>query len=466
MGMNSAPGKTIAAVASGRGAGGIGIVKLSGPRALDVVQGIFRSSSPLRPFDNPKSHRLYHGHIVDPENQGVLDEVLVVWMRGPRSYTREDVVEIQAHAGRVVLNEILRLTLRNGAFLAEPGEFTKRAFLNGRIDLTQAEALVDLINAKTRRALEAAGRQLQGGIGREVENIRDSLKSWLVRLEAGIDFPEEAVDAAGDAAQMAALAANSAKALKRLVHQYDQRAFLRDGVRIMIAGRPNVGKSSLMNCLLQKNRAIVTDTPGTTRDIIEESFSICGVPFVLSDSAGLHSPVDEAERIGVQKAREGIQKSDLVLWVVDSSIGRIENDRRVLEKIKERPILVVYNKIDLISGRPAWQIPEGCRPSGVVYTSALHQRGIDRLREKILEVCHADCDFYEDEMVPTLRQKDALQRALAAVESAVNVSRRALGDELTAIELQESICALGEILGENTKVDILDQIFKQFCIGK
>lgn len=320
---------TIAAVATPPGTGGVGIIKISGPEALKIAATLFRSckndNNPNRaersdrfPI-NFQSHRLYYGHIVDPETEDHVDEVLLAVMRAPRSYTREDVVEIQAHAGAAVLRVILALVLRQGARMAEPGEFTQRAFLNGRIDLTQAEAVIDIINAKAETALKIANNQVSGQLKLAVENIRSILLDVLVQIEAAIDFPEDVSEILSSTGLETKLRREVAVPILDLMRHYRDGCIYRDGLKLAIVGRPNVGKSSLLNCLLKKERAIVNALPGTTRDLIEDSFQVQGVPVMITDTAGLHEAEDPVEKIGIQKARECLKTADLILQVIDGS---------------------------------------------------------------------------------------------------------------------------------------------------
>ncbi len=461
---------TIAAIATPAGSGGIGIIKISGPDALLIAASVFqkqdgnKENSQSSIFNSPESHRFYYGHITDTENNRVLDEVLLAVMIAPRSYTREDVVEIHAHSGPAVLKSVLELVLSKGAKLAEPGEFTKRAYINGRIDLTQAEAVIDIISAKTDRALEIATAQVRGNMKMQIESIRDSLLHILTEAEAAIDFPDDIEDADTDALADI-LQKQVIDKLNSLISQYENAHFIRDGLKVVIAGRPNVGKSSLMNCLLQKDRAIVTPVPGTTRDLIEESFIIRGINVIISDTAGLHETDDIVETIGIKKTHDCIRDSDLVLFTVDMNHPLTGEDYKIYETVHHKELILVINKQDLVRDEfkfdvPAsWQIP-------VVETSALNNEGIEALKNMIAEVCLDKCFETESAIIPNLRHKNAFEQSLKAALSAVEGIQADIPFELISIDIRESMDLLGEIIGITVREDVLEQIFSRFCIGK
>ena len=354
---------TIAAIATPSGRGGIGIIKLSGPDAVSIATAIFypidsksTANTKKRPpidekFSDPlDSHRLYYGHVVDPESDRVLDEVLLSVMKAPRTYTREDVVEINAHGGPVAVHALLELVLKQGARLADPGEFTKRAFLNGRIDLTQAEAVIDIINARTDKSLHLAAAQIDGRLRRQLESIRDYLIELITRIEAAIDFPEDVEEIVDPPATIKGIKSNTVEPLLRLIQHHTEGNVLRDGFKVAVVGRPNVGKSSLLNCLLQKDRAIVTSVPGTTRDTIEETLNIAGLPVIIADTAGLHDTDDPIESIGIEKTLENVNGADLVLFMVEAHVPPTAEDTYIFEKIQSKPYIIVVNKIDLVQG--------------------------------------------------------------------------------------------------------------------
>jgi tRNA modification GTPase len=471
---------TIAAIATPGGQGGIGIIKLSGPRAVSIATAIFSpAESKLRftpdksPFakDNSRfgfqSHRLYLGHIIDPENQRVVDEVLLCVMRAPRSYTKEDVVEINAHGGQIAVNTILELVLRQGGRIAQPGEFTQRAFLNGRIDLTQAEAVIDLINARTDKSLQAAAAQIKGQLKGSVEQIREFLIEFLTRVEAGIDFPDDVADILDPTAAAKEIKAHVIKPLKRLVQDYLDGNFLREGLKVTVVGRPNVGKSSLLNRLLQKDRAIVTAVPGTTRDTIEETLNIKGFPIILADTAGLHDTNDPIETLGIEKTKENIEGADMAIFMIEANRPLTTEDFKIFNMLQSKPFIIAINKIDLVNGDCPVVLPDSWMRKDSVEISALYDRGLEHLKEKMIFTGFGkDPIDIEIAIVPNLRQKLLMEDSLRASEAINRELENGTPMELIAINLQEAIDSLGQILGTNVKVDVLNQIFSRFCIGK
>jgi tRNA modification GTPase len=470
---------TIAAVATPPGTGGVGIIKISGPEALKIAATLFRScknnNKPSRADRsdrlsiNFQSHRLYYGHIVDPETENEADEVLLAVMRAPRSYTREDVVEIQAHAGAAALRVILAMVLRQGARMAEPGEFTQRAFLNGRIDLTQAEAVIDIINAKTETALKIANNQVSGQLKLAVENIRSILLDVLVQIEAAIDFPEDVSEILSSTGLETKLRREVAVPILDLMRHYREGCIYRDGLKLAIVGRPNVGKSSLLNCLLKKERAIVNALPGTTRDLIEDSFQVQGVPVTITDTAGLHETEDPVEKIGIQKARECLEKADLILQVIDGSEALTADDHEIFKSCCGKPVIVVVNKIDLVIGRKtaATLVPVNWVAEPAVEVSALYGDGIDWLEGRIVDtVAFKPQDVRHDTVMPNLRHQKALEKCHQNVLSAIKALQEHRTIELVALDIREAVGRFDEILGIRVDTDIFEQIFSRFCIGK
>ena len=467
---------TIAAIATPVGSAGIGIIRISGPDALPIASSIFRRSGPVSGALNPagqksaplpESHRLTHGHVVDPETDRILDEVLLAIMVAPHSYTREDVAEINSHSGLVVLKNILELVLSRGARLAEPGEFTKRAFINGRIDLTQAEAVMDVVNARSDKALEIATAHLKGEFKLRVESIRDFLLDLLVQMEAAIDFPEDVGEIFEPAAVLAGLRDKAITPLEHLLRQYLQAHILRDGLVLAVAGRPNVGKSSLMNRLVQKDRVIVSAEPGTTRDFVEESLNIHGIPIIIADTAGLHETQDPVEVIGIQRTQAYIDSADLILFVVDGSCHLTKEDYYIYDTLRGKHVILVSNKSDLVGGVAPLEIPESWNKLPSVSVSALYGHNLEQLKELIASVSMGDFKLESrNTIVPNLRHKLALERCVAALESAVKGIEDQIPTELIAIDLSEAIDQLGEIIGLTARKDVLDQIFSRFCIGK
>ena len=455
---------TIAAVATPPGAGGIGVVKISGPQAIPIALPLlFPPREPAR----LKSHRLYYGSVVDPKSQKTLDEVLFSIMRAPHTYTREDVVEIQAHGSRCGLVAILELVLERGARLAEPGEFTKRAFLNGRIDLSQAEAVIEVVSAQTAEGLELAARQLEGYLSQAIQAIRDPMKRLLAEVEAAIDFPEDVDEIIHGEAFAERMIQAVTTPLEGLLEHYEEGHVYREGVSAAIIGCPNVGKSSLMNRLLQKERSIVTAVPGTTRDFIEETVNIKGIPLRLVDTAGLHDTEDALEAAGVRFTRKRLDEADLVLFVVDSSVPLTEGDMGIYRLVHDRKTIVVINKIDLGHDGRVAKIAGQLQGLPWVKISALYNQGIEALKAAVFrEVTNQPGPADLPSIVPNLRHKVKIEKALVASTEAVQGFRSRRPAELVAVDLREALDALGEIIGITTTEDILDQIFSRFCIGK
>jgi tRNA modification GTPase len=469
---------TIAAIATPSGSGGIGIVRISGSRALSIASSIFCHGSlkknlyPSKASDSKKiqsftSHKAYYGHIINPETRCIIDEVLLIPMIVPNSYTREDVVEIQAHSGHMILQSILTLILQHGANIAEPGEFTRRAFLNGRIDLSQAEAVMDIINAKTEKALEIASAQKTGYFREHIESIRNYLLDVLAEIEAAIDFPDEMEDFSFTFIEPESYKTHILDKIHFLLQQYNSGHVFRDGIRVFIAGRPNVGKSSIFNCLIQKDRSIVTPFPGTTRDFIEETINLSGLPVNVMDTAGLHETDDPVEVIGIQKACENISASDLILFVVDGSYELTVEDKNIYHKIKHKPFIIILNKTDLIMKTIENTIPQSWNQRQCVETSALHNKGINEIKNAIINVAldGKNPDTFSA-VVPNIRHKLLLEKCLKLVCSASRSFSCQEPAELTSIEIREAIGLMDDIIGINPSYDVLDQIFSRFCLGK
>jgi tRNA modification GTPase len=467
---------TIAAIATPIGRGGIGIIKISGKDAFSIAASVFQKSASLTddsqenggpPFSSLKSHHLYHGHIVDKEKRRVLDEVLLSVMLAPHTYTKEDVVEINTHSGSVVLSSILELVLKNGAKLAEPGEFTKRAYLNGRIDLTQAEAVIDIINSKTERALEIATSQIKGGLKTKIESIRSALFDILVETEAAIDFLDDVGEILNSDRVIKILNKRVVDELKALIEKYENAHVLRDGLKMVIVGRPNVGKSSLMNRLIQEDRAIVTPIPGTTRDLIEETLNIQGIAVIIADTAGLHDSDDPVEIIGIEKAQKYIKESDLILFMTDASDPLTHEDYNIYKTIRNKRVVLVINKSDLVDETFEPAIPESWRNIPRIKMSALYGTGLNELKDLIVNLSIGEYGFEtKNAIIPSLRHKIALERSLGLCVAAIEEIRKDTSFEFIAIDIREAMDSLGEIIGDTANEEIVDQIFNRFCIGK
>lgn len=453
---------TIAAVSTPLGEGGIGMVRLSGSDAVAVAEALFSSPRGKRLADAP-SHTILHGFALHPETGAPLDEVLVTVMRAPKTYTREDVVEINCHGGLIATTAVLQALLRSGARLAEPGEFTRRAFLNGRIDLAQAEAVIDVIRAKTAEAERLALRQLEGRLSERIAALQDRITELCALVEVHIDFPEDEIEPVSKEEMFGAMAAIGAE-LAKLSRSYDEGRFFREGISAALVGKPNVGKSSLLNALLEKDRAIVTELPGTTRDVIEDCLNINGLPLRIMDTAGIRETHHLAEREGVKRSLKAIEGADLVIAVLDGSRPLDDADREVLRRIGHKRMLVALNKCDLPS--PPLSLPEAV--GDAVRVSARTGEGLDAVRRRIYELCISpeSAPDREDVLVTTLRHKEALDQALRSLEGARQALKSGAPLEVVALFLRESLNHSGTIIGAVTTDDILDRIFSQFCIGK
>ncbi|GIM45894.1 tRNA modification GTPase MnmE [Collibacillus ludicampi] len=454
---------TIAAIATALGEGSVAIVRLSGPESIAVVDRIFKSRKRLSEQD---THTLTYGHIVDPQTEEVVDEVLVALMRAPRSYTREDVVEIHCHGGIIAVQRILRLVLRYGARLAEPGEFTKRAFLNGRIDLPQAEAIIDLIRSKTDQAQKLAMRQVEGRLSQEIRELRQKLIELLAHVEVTIDYPEHDVE---DVTTHHILVEGEkvVERIEQLLKGAQTGRILREGLRTVILGRPNVGKSSLMNALSRTNRAIVTDIPGTTRDILEEQISLRGIPIHIIDTAGIRETEDIVERIGVERSREALQEADLVLFMIDASRELTWIDKELLQEVRKYPTIVILNKLDLPRKVKTDEILQLTDDAPIIEMSLKEGRGIDALEDEVERLFFAGAlEGKEGTYVSNARHISLLEKAKRQLEEALSSARMGLTLDLVAVDLRNAWETLGEVIGQAVGEDLLDQIFSQFCLGK
>ncbi len=450
---------TIAAVATPPGEGGVAVVRLSGPDARRIGSGILG-----RKDDGWESHRLYYGRVRDPARGSVVDEVMFVFLQQPKSYTGEDTVEIHCHGGPHVVRQVLGLVLAQGARHAEPGEFTKRAFLNGRLDLTQAEAVLDLIRSRTDKAADVALDQMEGGLSQEVQDLRERLVDTLVQVEAAIDFPEEEIELL-QRAELVRKVTGVVDRMSALIDSYEWGRLIREGVRVCIVGRPNVGKSSLMNALLGVDRAIVTDTPGTTRDFIEETVNLKGLPVVLWDTAGLRENTEGVEQIGIDVTLRRLAESQGCLLVLDGSSPLTGEDRKVMERLRESPGLVVINKIDL-QQRIDRAAVSGLLPRlRQMEVSALTNQGLDELRTALHD-CFLDSAEEPEIVITNVRHKAALDRARDSLVEVHRAMDDGLPPDIVAVDLQEARDSLEEIIGTVTNDDVLDRIFSQFCIGK
>jgi tRNA modification GTPase len=450
---------TIAAISTPLGEAGIGIVRLSGPEAAAIARRIFR---PHHSHRRLASHRLYLGHIIDPQGE-IIDEVLLALMRAPQTYTREDVVEINCHSGYGVLSRILKLALSQGARLARPGEFTLRAFLSGRLDLTQAEAVLEVIQAGTAASLKVAAGHLAGTLGRRLRQEREAFLDLLAQVEAALDFPEEAAELSPQV--MEAVLLPRGQSLQSLADTFREGRLLREGLRVVIAGRPNVGKSSLLNRLLEMDRAIVTEIPGTTRDFIEETVSLGGVPVRLSDTAGLRPARDRAEELGIRRTRERLAQADLVLYLVEGSEPLRDQDRAALKELCGQPGLAVINKVDL-----PCQLSESDLQAATAFPlikiSALTGQGVEDLKKAVVELALGGGLQPQGETLTQARHQEHLLSALKCLDRARALLSATTPWELVALELGEAVRELGAITGEEVGDAVLERIFSEFCLGK
>lgn len=454
---------TIAAISTPMGEGAIAIVRLSGDEAIDIANRVFKGKN-LKEVD---SHTIHYGHIVDPDTNQVVEEVMLTLMRGPKTFTREHVIEINCHGGLVSVNRVLQLVLTNGARLAEPGEFTKRAFLNGRIDLSQAEAVMDLIRAKTDRAMSVAIGQMEGRLSTLINQLRQELLETLAHIEVNIDYPE--YDDVEEMTHHVLLekARHVRDEIIKLLETSNQGKILREGLSTVIIGRPNVGKSSLLNSLVHENKAIVTDIPGTTRDVIEEYVNVRGVPLRLVDTAGIRETEDIVERIGVERSREVLKKADLILLVLNYGDELTEEDERLFEAISGMETIVIINKTDLVQRINMEKVKELAKDSPVVTTSLLEEKGVDALEKAISSLFFTGTVEANDlTYVSNSRHIALLTQAKKSIEDAISGTESDLPIDMVQIDLTRTWELLGEIIGDAVHESLINQLFSQFCLGK
>ncbi|QTD40172.1 tRNA uridine-5-carboxymethylaminomethyl(34) synthesis GTPase MnmE [Sporosarcina sp. Te-1] len=457
---------TIAAISTPMGEGAIAIVRLSGDEAIQLTSRIFRSPSGKNLADEP-SHTIHYGHLIDPSTEEVIEEVMVSIMRAPKTFTREDVVEVNCHGGLVAVKRVLQLILKEGARLAEPGEFTKRAFLNGRIDLSQAEAVMDLIRAKTDRAMNVALNQMDGKLSRLIGDLRQALLETLAQVEVNIDYPEYDDVEEMTIPLMIEKCTWVSEEIDKLLRTSSQGKILREGLSTVIIGRPNVGKSSLLNSLVQENKAIVTDIAGTTRDIIEEYVNVRGVPLRLVDTAGIRETEDIVERIGVERSRQVLKEADLILLVLNSSEELTEEDRRLFEATEGMDRIIVVNKTDLPRKLDLAEVETLVNKAKIVATSLMKEEGVDELEEAISKL------FFEGSLeagdltyVSNARHIALLHKAHATIQDAIAAAEANVPVDMIQIDVTRTWEILGEIVGDTVQESLINQLFSQFCLGK
>ena len=454
---------TIVSISTAPGIGGIGIVRMSGENTFKILEKIFKPKKEQK-IDEIKGYTIKYGHIV--ENDEIIDEVLVSYFKAPRSYTTEDMCEINSHGGNFIMKKILEICLKNGAELAEPGEFTKRAFLNGRIDLAQAESVIDVINAKSEKEAQSGINQLEGFLSNEIKSIKQEIMDVLVNIEVTIDYPEYDVPEV-QKQEISKMLDSISKKLEKLEKSFDNGKIIKDGIKTAIIGKPNAGKSSLLNAILKENRAIVTDIEGTTRDTIEEFVTINGIPLKLIDTAGIREGKDEVEKIGIEKSIKAANEADLIIAIFDSSKELSDEDMEILDLIKNKKTIILLNKIDL---KPV--IDENNEKlknvtNNILKISALNKKGIEDIYNKISEMFKLnEINFDNDILITNVRHKNIISKAIEDVKKANETFNIDMPIDIIAISLKLILDDLGEITGEVVTDDVINEIFSKFCLGK
>ncbi|WP_202081567.1 tRNA uridine-5-carboxymethylaminomethyl(34) synthesis GTPase MnmE [Caldalkalibacillus salinus] len=454
---------TIAAISTPMGEGGIAVVRVSGKDAVDAVDNIYKGKHDLSTVE---SHTIHYGHLIHPQSGENIEEVMVTVLREPRTYTKEDVVEVNCHGGIASVKRVLQLVLDQGVRLAEPGEFTKRAFLNGRIDLSQAEAVMDLIRSKTDRAMDVAQQQVEGRLSKMIQSLRQEILETLAHIEVTIDYPEHDVEEVTHE-----LLLNKSTKVKeeieRLLQTAEQGKILREGLSTVIIGRPNVGKSSLMNALVHENKAIVTDVPGTTRDVLEEYVNVRGVPLKLVDTAGIRETEDIVERIGVERSREVLKQADLILLVLNYAEPLSDEDRQLLNLVQDMKSILIINKTDLDPQIDMEELKSLHDEALIVTTSLIEDAGLDQLEQAISELYFTgDVQGGDVTYVSNARHISLLKQAQRSIEEAINGIHAGVPVDVVQIDLQKAWETLGEIIGDAVNESLIDQLFSQFCLGK
>lgn len=463
--MNILKEDTIAAISTPLGSAGIGKIRISGPQALQVGNKIFKSIK-NKNLLKAKTYTAHYGHVINPETGKIADEVICIVMKGPNSFTGEDIVEFDCHGGTIPLQRVLEIIIRNGASLAEPGEFSKRAFLNGRIDMAQAEGIIEVINSKTEKALDIALNHLNGKLSDRLENLKNQVIMLLAHLEAAIDYPEDEIEGF-NSKELKDKFYKVREEIDFLLSTSDQGKIYKEGIKTVIVGKPNVGKSSLLNTLLEEKRAIVTDIPGTTRDIIEEYISIKGIPLKIIDTAGIRETEDLVEKIGVERARDSLKKADLVLMMLDVNQGVSAADLKIYQLVKNKPVILIINKIDLNENFNEDTLKLNFKEHIVLKISLKEEIGLTKLKEAIIEeVTKGNFRSDEEILITRTRHKNALEKSKEAINKVIESYQINMPYDFLTIDLKDCLANLGEITGETLNEDIINRIFNDFCLGK
>ncbi len=455
---------TIAAIATAVGDSGIGIVRISGDEAIEIADRVYRSKNDKKRLVDVKSHTIHYGFIYDSDE--LVDEVMVAVMRAPNTYTKENIVEIDCHGGILVMDQILEVIIKNGCRIAEPGEFTKRAFLNGRIDLSKAEAVMDIIHSKNEFALRSSVKQLKGVVSDKVHSLREDILYEIAFIESALDDPEH-ISLEGYLEKLEVRATRIHGELKKLIDSADNGKMLKDGINTVIVGKPNVGKSSLLNLLVGEEKAIVTSVAGTTRDVLEESIRLNGVGLNIIDTAGIRNTEDEVEKIGVEKARKYAEDADLVIYVVDASCALDENDEEIMEMIADKKVIVLLNKSDLEQVVSEDRIIKKLTHVSVIKTSTKENTGIDEFENVIKRLFFGGEIAVNDQIyITNQRHKEALREAYESMEMVLHSLADQMPEDFYSIDLMSAYASLGRIIGEEVGEDLVNEIFSKFCMGK
>ncbi len=456
---------TIAAIATAMNQSGIGIIRISGNQSIEIVDKIFVNKNKKRTLMNYKSHTIHYGFICDGEE--IIDEVMVSIMNKPNSFTTEDTVEINCHGGILLLNHILELVLKNGARLANPGEFTKRAFLNGRIDLSEAEAVMDLISSKNDLALKSSVKQLQGAISKKIKEIRKKIIYEIAFIESALDDPEH-ISLEEYPEKLLIIVDNLIEDVNKLLSTAENGKIIKEGINTVIVGKPNAGKSSLLNLLVGEEKAIVTEIAGTTRDILEEDIRISGISLHIIDTAGIRRAEDIVEKIGVEKAKQQVMEADLIIYVVDSSVPLDENDFDIIEMIQDKKCIILFNKTDLESLVSVENLKKRTgKDTVIIKTSTKENTGINDFENAVKEMFfHGEISLNDEVMITNMRHKEALQETLESLKQVKKSIKMQMPEDFYSIDLMSAYSSLGKIIGEEVEEDLVNEIFSKFCMGK